>query len=53
VLFDVVIIEIAENLQLITTDLVVKGRITTPSFLLRIGTREQVKVKARQDATGF
>ena len=38
VLFDVVIIEVAENLHLITTDLVVKGRIPTPSLLLRIST---------------
>ena len=38
VLFDVVIIEVAENLHLIATDLVAKGRITTPPFLLRIGT---------------
>ena len=35
VLFDIVIIEVAEYLHLITTDLVAKGRITTPSFLLR------------------
>src|SRR4029453_4307359 len=38
VLFHVVIVKVGENLHLITTDLVVKGRITTPSFLLRIGT---------------
>jgi hypothetical protein len=48
VLFDVVIIEVAENLHLIATDLVIKGRITTPPFLLRIGTCKQVEVKARE-----
>ena len=48
VLFDVVIIEVAEYLHLIATDLVAKGRITTPSFLFRVGTCEQVEVKARQ-----
>ena len=37
VLFDVVIIEVAENLHLIATDLVGKTRITAPAFLYRIG----------------
>src|ERR1700749_5115704 len=49
-LFDIVIIEVAEYLQLIPADLVVKGRITAPSFLFRIGTRERIKVKPRQNA---
>src|SRR5206468_6991428 len=36
VLFDVIIIEVAENLNLVTTDLVAEGRVTTPSFMFRI-----------------
>src|SRR5207253_142724 len=46
------IVKVAKNLQLITTDLVAEGRITTPSLLFGIGTGEKVKVKARQWGRG-
>src|SRR5205085_888350 len=52
VLFDISRVKVAKNLQLITTDLVAEGRITTPSFLFGIGTGEKVKVKARQWGRG-
>ena len=45
------IIKVAVNPQLIITDLVLERRVTSPAFLFRERTREEVKVEAREQAS--